>query len=443
MTTSLPLALLALGALGAGLIAGLVARMAPRLGFLGWALVLFFVPVWVGVTVGPFWAAISLTTALLVATNWSAVPLSTADLFMAGFVMLAGVGYGVGSVSLSALVIALTEWVMPYVWGRVALARMSTDWVTVVIGSVAVLAAALVVLEFTVGINPFVLIPGSGEAYTTWSPRQIRGGVIRAEGAFGHSIALGGSMAISVAFVIGTRWPLIPKLLATGLVGLATILTFSRAGIITFVFTLALATVFLPGLTRRFRAVIVATAVAIAGVVMTQLGAVFDAADSDLEVSGGYRTDLLVLLERVHVIGNAGDWSSLIVGDNYLGYFARSVDNALLVFLLRFGWIPTVLLVAPIVCAVATAVRRQTRSPASLAVVGQLPSLVVVALITQYGMLLWFCVGLALTWAQLLRTVESAPPFVEASAGGQGPALQPLGSGSEVGHWSSRKSPPG
>ena len=97
----------------------------------------------------------------------------------------------------------------------------------------------------------------------------------------------------------------------------------------------------------------------------------------------------------------------------------------------------------PIVCAVATTARRQTRSPAGLAVVGQLPSLVVVALITQYGMLLWFCVGLALTWAQQLRTAESATLSVEASAAVQGTVLQPLGSRSEVGHWSSRKSPPG
>lgn len=55
---------------------------------------------------------------------------------------------------------------------------------------------------------------------------------------------------------------------------------------------------------------------------------------------------------------------------------------------------------AAIVCAAIMTVRRSTRSPASIAVVGQLPSLVVVALITQYSMFLWFCVGLAITWAR-------------------------------------------
>lgn len=55
---------------------------------------------------------------------------------------------------------------------------------------------------------------------------------------------------------------------------------------------------------------------------------------------------------------------------------------------------------AALVCAAIMTVRRSTRSPASIAVVGQLPSLVVVALITQYSMFLWFCVGLAITWAR-------------------------------------------
>ena len=36
---------------------------------------------------------------------------------------------------------------------------------------------------------------------------------------------------------------------------------------------------------------------------------------------------------------------------------------------------------------------------AGIAIIAQLPSLWVVALITQYGMMLWFCIGLALTWA--------------------------------------------
>ncbi|MGO2585605.1 MAG: hypothetical protein ACTH9F_09715, partial [Brachybacterium tyrofermentans] len=79
------------------------------------------------------------------------------------------------------------------------------------------------------------------------------------------------------------------------------------------------------------------------------------------------------------------------------------IDNALMLMLLRYGAIPTLLLLATITCVVLLVARQVGRNPAALAVVGQLPSLVVVALITQYGTFLWFCVGLAIGWGPVHR----------------------------------------
>ncbi|GAB3598423.1 hypothetical protein [Microbacterium tumbae] len=399
MTTAVPTVLLAVGALAAVVIGVFAARVAPRAAFVAWSGVLFFVPVWVGASAGIFWAAITALTIFLIVVNWSLVPLRVADLWVIGFIVLTVGLYGMGSVTLSAMTIAILEWVVPYIWGRVVLARVGEDWVVVVIAVVATIAGVLTILEFVVGWNPFILIPGTGEAHEVWSTLQYRGGVPRAEGAFGHSIALGASLAMSVAFVVATRWPLVPKILAVAVVSAGAVLTFSRAGIITLVLTLILSTFLLPGVSRVFRVTFAVVALAALAVVMPIVDAVFGTAEDDLAVSGGYRSDLFVLLSQVQLFGSPGDWQSRVVGDQYLGYFARTIDNALLLILLRVGWVPTLLLVAALVCAALAAVRKSTRSPASLAVVGQLPSLVVVALITQYGMYLWFCVGLAIAWS--------------------------------------------
>ncbi|PJI53448.1 hypothetical protein CTI14_28240, partial [Methylobacterium radiotolerans] len=131
------------------------------------------------------------------------------------------------------LVASLLEWVIPYIWGRVVLARVTTDWITSTIAVVAIVAAALAVVEFLTSFNPFVLIPGSGVVYETWSPLQERGGVLRAEGAWGHSIALGAALAMSSAFVVATRWRLFPKITGIVLIATATVFTFSRAGLLT------------------------------------------------------------------------------------------------------------------------------------------------------------------------------------------------------------------
>lgn len=400
MATAVPIVLLAVGGLAALALVVLVLRVMPRTAFVVWACVLFFVPLWVGVNIGFYWAAITLLTALLILVNWSIVPLRAADAWVAVFVIVIVGLYAFGSVDLASLVAALLEWVIPYIWGRVVLARVGAAWVTSTIAIVAVIAAALAVVEFFTSFNPFVLVPGSGVIFDTWSPLQERGGVLRAEGAFGHSIALGAALAMSSAFVVATRWRLIPKISGVVIIAVATVLTFSRVGLLTLVLTLILSTFLIAGVSTRFRATVAVAGAIGTAIVIPIIDTVFGAAGEEAGGSADYRTDLLVLLEQVQVFGNPGDWHSLVSGDYYLGYFARSVDNALVLTLLRYGYVPTFLIMAAVVCAAWMALRRSTRSPAALAVVGQLPSLVVVALITQYSMFLWFCVGLAITWAR-------------------------------------------
>lgn len=413
MTADVPLVLIAIGALAALVIAMITVRALPRGAVVAWVLVLFLVPVWVGVSIVFFWYAITMLTLLLVIVSWGRVPLHAADAWMAAFFVVLAVMFAVSGIRLSVTVIALLEWVLPYVWGRVVIARVGEHWVTRTIAAVAVVAAVLGILEFATSFNPWVLIPGPEPLYSTWSELQARGGMIRAEGAFGHSIAFGTCLAMSSAFVIAARWRPTPTMLALAALAAAAVLTFSRTGLVTLVLTIALSVLLQPGLSGRLRAGILALAAGAVAVVLPVLEAVLGAAGEEAEGSAGYRTDLLVLLRQVELFGNAGDWDTLVSGDFYLGYFGRSVDNALLSIMLKIGYVPTFLLLVVIICAVLGVLRRERRSAAAIAVAGQLPSLVVVAMITQYGTFLWFCVGLAIASGTAWSARED-PDAVEA-----------------------------
>ena len=411
MTMGAPSALLALGALASAVIGLFVLRAMPRTGFVLWTCVGFLVPVWVGITLGFFWSAITVLTVALIVVNARMVPLLPVDGMMAGFAALVLGLQLAGGVTIGDAVTAMLEWVIPYIWGRIVLARVSTRWVTSVITVFACIAAGLVLIEFATSYNVFIHIPGSEPLYSSWNTLQERGGILRAEGAFGHSIALGAVLAMSSAFAVAAPWRIVPKTLAVVLIVAGTVVTFSRAGLITLVLTVVLAVWLVPGVSRRFRVIATAGGAAGAAIALPVVSSVLDAAGDEAAGSAGYRTDLLVLLGQVDLFGNAGQWQSLVTGDFYLGYFARSIDNAVMLALLRYGVVPAVLAFTVIVIAAALVLRRETRNPAAIAVAGQLPSLVVVALITQYGALLWFCVGLALAWRWGQQDGSGAVPF--------------------------------
>lgn len=84
---------------------------------------------------------------------------------MAFVIVIVGL-YGFGTVDLASLVAALLEWVIPYLWGRVVLARIGAEWVTSTIAVVAIVAAVLGIVEFFTSFNPFVLIPDQASSTT-------------------------------------------------------------------------------------------------------------------------------------------------------------------------------------------------------------------------------------------------------------------------------------
>lgn len=422
----IPVLALLLVLASAAVVAAILARSLPRAAVVGWTLVLFFVPVWVSVSAGIQWTGIALATVLLVIGLATPVPLRPADGWMGAFLLLVLGLQAVGAVDYAALVGAGSIWVLSYLGGRVAPGRVEPLLIVRTVAGIAVVAAALALLEVVTGTNPFVSIPGAEPLRSTWTEIQTRGGLPRAEGAFGHSIALGTCLAMSSAFVIGARWRLLPTLGALALLTAATVVTFSRAGLIALVLTLALATLLQPELPRRIRLAIASLGAVALAVVGPLVWRVLSAAGDKASGSAGYRADLWTLLRQVSWFGDPGDWTTTVTEDgHYLGVFAESVDNAVLLMLLRYGLVPTALLLAVLLCAIGALRHRLTRSPAAIAVAGQVPALFVVDLITQYGVLLWFCVGLTVAWAAPgpdgLPAQHARPPGPRHRAGDEPP----------------------
>lgn len=374
-------------------------RAAPRLTFVAWAVTMFFVPVWIGVTVGFFWAAITILTIAAIFAYGKSVVLSAVDACIAVFLALVVVQFVLGLTTLSATVTATLEWVVPYIWGRLVLSRISRDFVTRTLAVCAVIVAVLAIIEFSTRVNIFVLLPPIGSSYAVWGTLQFRSGFLRAEGAWGHSIALGAGLGMTSTFVLATRWPTPVKLFLWAVVVAATVMTFSRIGLVTLVLATALSVLLLPQLDRAARVAVAALGVTAAIAVLPFVGSVFTEAGQEASGSADYRGNLFTLFSQVQLFGRAPNYAGLTVGGEYLGSFSSSVDNAFLVIAVQLGWVALALLAVALIAIYASALRRSRANPASLAVAAQVPGLFGVALITQFGMYFWFLVGLGVSWA--------------------------------------------
>ena len=407
--------LLLLVAVGALVAAWYVARRAPRLVVAGWAAVCFLVPIWVGVQAGIYWSAVTAVTVVALAA-WSAsdFTFSYVDVLVVGFGLLVLAAYVVGGSTWGHVLIVLVGWLVPYAWGRVVLARVDSAWLTSCIAVAATVAAVLGIIEFATGFNPFAGIVMPNGAWRTWHELQPRGGFIRAEGAFGHSIAFASALAMSSVFVIATRWPTWARLACLSVIITAVGMSFSRIGIITLAITLVLAVLLLGRwMTRSMRVGVVTLLVVAAAIAAPLLGDVFTAAGEEAGGSAEYRSDLAGLIGEMQALGITTSWTVLPTGETYYGSF-QSIDSELVLTGLRFGILPLIALVAAVVACVLGLLRGRA-TPAAVAVAAQIPAFATVALITQYGYLAWFLAGVAVTSYKIERADSISPPGRERS----------------------------
>jgi len=411
----LRMVLLLLLAVGALVAAWYVARSSPRLVVAAWAAACFFVPIWVGVQAGVYWSALTaLTLVALAAWSTTAFPFSYVDVLVIAFVLLVLTAFLVGGSAWGHVLIVLSGWLVPYAWGRVVLARVDADWLYSCIAVVATGAAVLGIVEFTTGFNPFVGITVPNSAWVTWHELQPRAGFIRVEGAFGHSIAFASALAMSSIFVVVARWPVVVRLACLAAVVAAVGMSFSRIGLITLMITLVLGVLLLGRwITRTMRLAVTVLLLAAAAIAVPLLGEVFTAAGEEAGGSAEYRSDLVLLLGDVRAVGITTSWTVLPNGETYYGSF-QSIDSELVLTALRFGILPLVALIALIViCVLGLLGGRAT--PAVVAVAAQIPAFAAVALITQYGYLVWFLAGVAVASYQRERADSISQPDHERS----------------------------
>lgn len=374
----------------------------PRLLALTWLSGLIFLPVWVGVAVYiglepatylglPVLALLLVSCPVRYPTPWTVVDLLVLTFFAT--CLLAG---AFGPLSLDAATKIGLKWGLGYLLARALLARVEARWLYGAFAVLMGLAAVLGIVEFVTSSNPFYLLqgPDGASAYRDWAVPQIRGGLWRVEGAFGHSIAFGCALAFAVPLLLVSRLPGLLKVVLGAAIAGALVLTFSRLGIGAAVLGLLL-TVCSPAapVTRRTRVVVLTATVAVAVAVAPFLSAVFDDAGSEASDSADYRDRLWALVPSIQFIGRS---TAAYVGPSGTPYFGsfRSIDNAVLLLALTYGALPLLLVGLLYGGAVLRLLSGRYSAPlAGLVALG--PAFVSVALITQYETLVWFAVGLS------------------------------------------------
>ncbi|MFE4950625.1 hypothetical protein ACFQ9V_11030 [Leifsonia sp. NPDC056665] len=381
-----------------------VLRRYPKLAVVAWILSICFVPIWLGFGIGfngNYYIPPATAAALLVVVALLPTPrfrLSWLDGLMTLVVVCAACSLFTGNagIAFSSVILVVTYFLAGYAVGRIAPLRVDPLWVH---GAIAVCftgVALLTIVEGLTHFNPFVLIKANNSLYAAWGSIQSRGGVPRAEGAFGHSIALGASLALAIPITLASPFRLWMRIGMSFLMLLATVFTYSRIGMICAVLGVLLSVLFMrDAISRRARIAIVAI-VAIAGAVLfPAIITVFDDAGAEATDSANYRGDLLSLFGTMNPIGVATSAEKNSAGVLYFGNF-HSIDSQLILTGLTNGLIVLAAVVVALLLGILLVLRGKATA-ATIALVAQIPALATVALITQYSIFVWFVVGLAAT----------------------------------------------
>ena len=395
-------------ALGAvlGIVAAALAffllRRSAKLAIGLWLAVVSLLPVWVGVSFGfggNFYLPLASIVAVIVILALLPVRRFAFHLIdaLVGLLWIVGVAAlftGNTGIALSFLFTLVAYFSVGYILGRSAPARLDLRWLYGAVGVMFTVVAILAIIEFATRWNLFVQLSVNNSAYIAWGQLQERGGVLRAEGAFGHSIALGSSLAIAVPLTLASRFRFPIRGVMVLVMLLATVLTFSRIGMIGALLGLVLSVLFLREAFPERGRIALATAVTVASLGLFPIVAtVFTDAGTEASGSAAYRGDLLSLLGDMNLIGLSDSARRTADGQVYFGNF-RSIDSQLILTGLSSGTLVLAVALIALAAAVILVLRRRA-SAATIAVVAQIPALATVALITQYAILVWFVIGLA------------------------------------------------
>ncbi len=369
----------------------------PRVGLVLWLLSLTMIPIWFNVhffTTIPVHCIVAIMVAAT-AVGHRRFEFNAFDAYLALFLMVALVAVSYNNSYTPMWSEMVVRWATPYFAIRVlapaAGMRFSTEAFAVVLALVGGLATA----EFALVWHPFaswnVNWNSLSAEYATWSPIQNRGGLDRSEWAFGHSIALGGTLALAIPFIARSALRGGWKVLLLLAVGGGIMTTASRSAMLAAAITAFMCLAY----TASRRAV---RTVAVLVLVATLIAAPFvaptlqdwaEGSSVEAQTSASYRNDLYTAYAPlIEWFGRSARYFAS------RGAVTDSVDSAVLHIGLNFGWVVLALALLPLLaCVVRVAAGRATT--AEIALVGQIPLLTTVALITQYQSFVFIVVGFA------------------------------------------------
>lgn len=388
--------LLATLVLALACLTGVAIHLRPRWGAAAWLLTIAFVPIWLGVNLPFYFYPASLLAILILVAVFpiSVGVLGLTDLLTMMFFIACLAPMISGGATITTVFVALTQWLLAFLVGRLLPSKVGLTWIYSCVAVVFSIVAIMAFVEFFSGWNPFVGLGPMTQLHQNWSALQGRGGQVRAEGAFGHSIALGSCLALAIPLTMASTFrPTIRILMSALLLG-AVIMTLSRVSMLGAGIATVLAVVFLRHeIPRAVRVggsllmLVIGTAIA------PFITAVLSSAGDEVTLSAAYRSSLTDLIPFISPLGFSSVARRSATGELFFGRF-RSIDSQLIFTGLSYGWVALGTALILLIAAVL-AVLRRVASPGTLAVVAQIPALATVALITQYSMFFWFVAGLA------------------------------------------------
>lgn len=376
------------------------ARISRRL-LTAWMVSVVMVPTWVNIDAGvtiPIQCILGLIAVAIAFSSGVRVRLTKLDLYFAAFLLVGLATASVGEADWAWWAQIFVRMGIPFLTARVLISSAGLSYtvnlITVTFGLVALLA----LVEVLTAWHPYTEWQTSSLEYTTWSGIQVRAGRDRSEWAFGHSIALGGSLVLAIPFVMRSKYSALTKtgILALIIAGLAA--TGSRGALISGALTTGL--VLLYGVKNHAIRTIALT-ISLVGMVLL-IPVVDELISSQAEANLEQRTSIDYRQNIYTLYFSEIRW----LGQSAVAQQTGSIDSTILHFGLQFGWLMLIVILMPLI---ASALRLITghASIAEIALIGQVPLFATVALITQYQFMTAIVIAIAI---QMTVTPKSNAP---------------------------------
>lgn len=387
----------------------------PRLGFVVWLLSLVTLPIWVSVNYVlnlPAYVIIGLIVASAAFAR-ARIYLTPFDLYFAGFLALSFAAVPLAGSSAAFWIQILLRWGIPFLVARVLVSAVGLRFAVNALALTFGVIGGLAVIEFLFAWHPFVDWSFGSSEFDIWHSIQVRNGGDRSEWAFGHSIALGGSLAISIPFILrcSFSWTTRAVLLAAATAGIA--VSASRGALIAAALSALICLLYVSS-RRLVRAAALSftlvSTVLFAPSIEPLLQTWAQGSSAEERTSFEYRNYLYsTYVSSIKLFGRSPVYDS----GGYAPGGRQSFDSAIVYLGLGFGWLVLVFATLPLMVAALRVIFGRA-STAEIAIVGQIPLFATVALITQYESVVFFVAGIAVQALILQRTAPD-PQLEEVS----------------------------